>query len=106
METVARACSKTVSEGYGFDIPWEIIIQLFDWLMANCFETEDSFLDAADSPTRWQMFGLYWRARQVLRGTYRGRSLRRSAIALTGVVLEAASALPPEKLKAMFQEAA
>lgn len=104
METLARSCSASIKERYGFIIEWEIIIALVEWLMAECFQTEASFLEACEDPTRFQMFILRWRSRQLLRRTFRWRDRRRAANALTDVVLETASNTPANKLRAVFDE--
>ncbi|NQT11909.1 MAG: hypothetical protein HQ582_04115 [Planctomycetes bacterium] len=100
---LAKECSASIRQDYGFVIPWEIIATLVEWIMAECFKTEAAFLQAAESPNGWQMFRLHWRARRVLRGRFRGRFLRQAANALTDGVLEMAADTPEDKLKDVFR---
>ncbi len=101
----ARSCSQAASGRYGIDIPWEIIAELVDWLMENCFETEAAFLAVVEDPSRFQMRVLFWRSRRVLRGTFKGRTLRRAANALTDTMLTVAGDTSVEQLGDIFQEA-
>lgn len=98
---------KSVSDvlnGDGFDIPWDLIQNLVDWIVENCFNRRESFTDAARNPSRWQMLQLHRRAVRLLRQEgFRGRVLQRAANALTDTVLAEASTATDDELGAIYE---
>ena len=97
--------SELIQDAYGFDIPWTLIQQLVDWMIANCFNREASFRSAAANPTGFQMWRLHRKAVQSLRREgYRGRKLNQAANATVDAVLAAGSDASNSDLDTMYGE--
>jgi hypothetical protein len=103
LKQMSQATADRLS-GFGWDIPWELIIQLVEWVIENCFQSAQAFMDAAKDPTGFQMWILRRQAIKRLRLYYRGRELRQAANALCSVMLEQASRASDKELKKIFRE--
>ena len=97
--------AEAVESDYGFAIPWQLIQQLVEWVIENCFNRAESLADAAANPSVFQMFVLRRQvAKRLRREGYRGLKLQRATNAVTNQVLVEAGNMSAADVEIVFGE--
>jgi hypothetical protein len=101
-----KAVSATIKESHGFNIPWDIILQIVKWLIGEWCNRGDQFVEQSAHPSDSQLRMARRRARKVLRRQgFTGADLRMARnVVIDRLIAESESSTHAELTKC-FAEA-
>jgi len=91
------------SQRYGIVIPWEFIIGLVEWFLAECINTEQQFAQIARNPTWFQAWALRREAQRRLQREH-CCDPRTAAWAVTDSLFSVADSVEDDSLNEVFGE--
>lgn len=97
--------AKNVAGRVGFELPWEMIIELLYYLIDKCFPEQGKFVECCQSPTLFQVIMFRWEARRFLRQKGFDGHIMRAGNALANEVFTQASSMSEDELVAAFKQA-